>query len=158
MSGVSTLYVNYSEMPFTLYPPTLLLLTPCDFTSGSADDPSQVRIVRQRVQNQRPGTSRSVQCLMQKCHPPIPPVIVSYLHPQCPPLLSCPPPWPGHWNGPLGAFFESFGAVKASPMAAFRLLRNNEKVLLFPGGAKEVVKKRGQEYQLLWKDTPDFVS
>ena len=43
-------------------------------------------------------------------------------------------------------------------MAAFRLLRNNEKVLLFPGGAKEVVKKKGQEYQLLWKDTPDFVS
>lgn len=30
-------------------------------------------------------------------------------------------------------------------------------VLLFPGGAREVVKRRGQEYQLLWKDTPDFV-
>ena len=40
----------------------------------------------------------------------------------------------GHWNGPLGAFFESFGAVKASPMAAFRLLKNNEKVLLHGGG------------------------
>ncbi|KAG2447181.1 hypothetical protein HYH02_007924 [Chlamydomonas schloesseri] len=64
---------------------------------------------------------------------------------------------PGHWAGPFGKWFESFGSVKASPMAAFRLLRAREKVLLFPGGAKEVVKKRGQEYTLLWKDSPDFV-
>ena len=42
-------------------------------------------------------------------------------------------------------------------MAAFRLLKNNDKVLLFPGGAREVVKKRGEEYQLIWKETPDFV-
>ncbi|GAX74282.1 hypothetical protein CEUSTIGMA_g1731.t1 [Chlamydomonas eustigma] len=63
----------------------------------------------------------------------------------------------GHWKGPFGSFMESFGAVRASPMAAFRLLRSNEKVLLFPGGAREVVKKRSEEYQLLWKDTPDFV-
>ncbi|EFJ42301.1 hypothetical protein VOLCADRAFT_107348 [Volvox carteri f. nagariensis] len=64
---------------------------------------------------------------------------------------------PGHWAGPFGRWFESFGSVKASPMAAFRLLRASEKVLLFPGGAKEVVKKRGQEYKLLWKESPDFV-
>lgn len=44
----------------------------------------------------------------------------------------------GHWQGPLGQFFERFGAVKASPMAAFRLLRQGEAVLLYPGGAKEV--------------------
>jgi hypothetical protein len=30
-------------------------------------------------------------------------------------------------------------------------------VLLFPGGAREVNKRAGEEYQLLWKDTPDFV-
>ncbi|GLI61318.1 hypothetical protein VaNZ11_003674 [Volvox africanus] len=64
---------------------------------------------------------------------------------------------PGHWAGPFGRWFESFGSVKASPMSAFRLLRSSEKVLLFPGGAKEVVKKRGQEYTLLWKESPDFV-
>ncbi|KAF5832325.1 hypothetical protein DUNSADRAFT_11801 [Dunaliella salina] len=64
---------------------------------------------------------------------------------------------PGHWSGPLGSFFEIFGAVKASPMAAFRLLRNQEKVLLFPGGAKEVTKPRGSEYMLQWKSEPDFV-
>lgn len=64
---------------------------------------------------------------------------------------------PGHWSTPLGPFFERFGAVKAGPMAAYRLLRANEKVLLFPGGAKEVNKRQAQEYQLLWKDSPDFV-
>lgn len=29
--------------------------------------------------------------------------------------------------------------------------------LLFPGGAREVNKKVGQEYQLFWKESPDFV-
>lgn len=30
-------------------------------------------------------------------------------------------------------------------------------VLLFPGGAREVNKRVGQEYQLFWKETADFV-
>ncbi|KAJ9531874.1 hypothetical protein QJQ45_022011, partial [Haematococcus lacustris] len=64
---------------------------------------------------------------------------------------------PKHWSGPVGPFFEQFGAVKASPMAAFRLLKQNEKVLLFPGGAREVNKPRGSEYRLLWKEGADFV-
>lgn len=45
---------------------------------------------------------------------------------------------PGHWKTPLGPIFESLGAVQASPMAAYRLLRNSEAVLLFPGGSREV--------------------
>ena len=40
---------------------------------------------------------------------------------------------PGHWSGPLGPFFEQFGAVKAGPFTAHRLLRQGEQVLLFPG-------------------------
>eukprot|EP00798_Chlamydomonas_sp_ICE-L_P025747 gene25747-11410_t len=66
---------------------------------------------------------------------------------------------PGHWAppNPFGPFIESLGGVKASPLAAFRLLKNNEKVLLFPGGAREVCKTKDQSYQLLWKETPDFV-
>ena len=43
-----------------------------------------------------------------------------------------------HWRGPQGAFFQRFGAVKASPLAAFKLLRDGHAVLLFPGGAAEV--------------------
>ena len=48
---------------------------------------------------------------------------------------------PAHWQGPLGEFFQGFGAVKASPMAAYRLLKGGDSVLLFPGGGREV---RGQ--------------
>ncbi len=44
---------------------------------------------------------------------------------------------PGHWSGPMGPFFEQFGAVKAGPMTAYKLLRNGEQVLLFPGGMQE---------------------
>ena len=45
---------------------------------------------------------------------------------------------PRHWLSPLGALFERFGSVKASPVAAARLLRDREAMLLFPGGAREV--------------------
>ena len=45
---------------------------------------------------------------------------------------------PRHWLGPLGSVFQGFGAVRASPLAAARLLRQGEAVLLFPGGAREV--------------------
>ena len=49
---------------------------------------------------------------------------------------------PRHWLSPVGAFFERFGSVKASPMAAARLLRQREAVLLFPGGAREVSSQK----------------
>ena len=45
---------------------------------------------------------------------------------------------PAHWQLPLGEFFQGFGAVKASPMAAYRLLKGGDSVLLFPGGGREV--------------------
>ena len=45
---------------------------------------------------------------------------------------------PEHWQGPQGQLFDRFGAVKASPMAAYKLLRQGESVLLFPGGGREV--------------------
>ena len=47
---------------------------------------------------------------------------------------------PAHWQGPQGAFFDRFGAVKATARTAYRLLRNKESVLLFPGGGREVRK------------------
>ena len=46
---------------------------------------------------------------------------------------------PGHWATPLGDIFQRLGAVKASPLAAYRLLQNAEAVLLFPGGGREVL-------------------
>jgi len=60
-------------------------------------------------------------------------------------------------GSPLGPIFKRFGAVAASPRSAFRLLAEGEAVLLFPGGAAEVNKGKGQDYQLLWKKEADFV-
>jgi hypothetical protein len=47
---------------------------------------------------------------------------------------------PAHFNSPvgLGEVFERYGAVKASRIAAYKLLASGESVLLFPGGAREV--------------------
>lgn len=60
-------------------------------------------------------------------------------------------------GSPLGPIFQKFGAVAASPRSAFKLLSDGEAVLLFPGGAAEVNKGRGQDYRLMWKETADFV-
>ncbi len=51
---------------------------------------------------------------------------------------------PEHWQGPQGQLFDRFGAVKASPMAAYKLLRQGESVLLFPGGGREVCQANVQ--------------
>lgn len=69
------------------------------------------------------------------------------IHLPCPPLPWLPATPPGHWRGPFGKFFEGFGAVKASPMTAFRLLRAGEKVLLFPGGARWAIQWGGARVQ-----------
>jgi hypothetical protein len=39
----------------------------------------------------------------------------------------------------MGPIFEQFGAVRASPRAAYRLLKQGNSVLLFPGGGREVL-------------------
>ncbi|KAL2633848.1 hypothetical protein R1flu_005327 [Riccia fluitans] len=64
---------------------------------------------------------------------------------------------PGHWIAGVGGIFERYGNVKASKFAAYKLLKEGENVLLFPGGAREVCKRKGEEYKLIWKPTTDFV-
>ncbi|CAM6097309.1 unnamed protein product [Calypogeia fissa] len=64
---------------------------------------------------------------------------------------------PGHWLTGVGEIFERYGNVKATKMGAYKLLKEGENVLLFPGGAREVCKRKGEEYKLLWKETADFV-
>lgn len=58
---------------------------------------------------------------------------------------------PLHWLSPAGAVFERFGAIKATPFATYKLLKEGQSVLLFPGGAREVTKRRGENYQLKWR-------
>ncbi len=40
----------------------------------------------------------------------------------------------------MGAVFERFGAVRAGPFTAAKLLREREALLLFPGGGREVTR------------------
>lgn len=42
----------------------------------------------------------------------------------------------------MRAFLFRYGNVKATPFAAYKLLKEGEDVLLFPGGAREVVKRK----------------
>lgn len=60
-------------------------------------------------------------------------------------------------SGRWGNFVRDLGAVRASPRNFYRLLSAGECILLFPGGAREVCRRRGEEYQLFWKDDTDFL-
>jgi 1-acyl-sn-glycerol-3-phosphate acyltransferase len=58
--------------------------------------------------------------------------------------------------GGLGNFTQ-FGAVPVSGMNFFRLLKQGEAVLLFPGGVREAFKRRDEKYELFWPSKPEFV-
>ena len=48
---------------------------------------------------------------------------------------------------PLGADFSGLSA----------LMQNKQSVLVFPGGAREVFKRKGESYKLVWKERVGFV-
>jgi 1-acyl-sn-glycerol-3-phosphate acyltransferase len=56
------------------------------------------------------------------------------------------------WRDLLG----KFGVVDGNPDAAGRLLDSGAHVMVFPGGAWEVFKRKGQAYQLLWRKREGF--
>eukprot|EP00897_Mesotaenium_endlicherianum_P009126 jgi/Mesen1/8241/ME000443S07389 len=71
---------------------------------------------------------------------------------------------PGHWMSGVGQVMESCAAAACAkgwsegffcPLGT--LHPEGENVLLFPGGAREVNKRKGEEYQLMWKEKADFV-
>jgi 1-acyl-sn-glycerol-3-phosphate acyltransferase len=51
---------------------------------------------------------------------------------------------------------EMCGMVRGTRDNVRALMREDEHVLVFPGGADEVFKRRGQKYQLLWKERLGF--
>jgi 1-acyl-sn-glycerol-3-phosphate acyltransferase len=53
-------------------------------------------------------------------------------------------------------FLVKFGEVEGTRENAADLLRNRQYVLVFPGGAREAFKKKGEAYQLIWKDHIGF--
>ncbi|GAB2287394.1 hypothetical protein Dimus_021772 [Dionaea muscipula] len=50
-----------------------------------------------------------------------------------------------------------FGAVPVSAKYLFKLLETKSHVLLYPGGAREALHPKGEEYTLIWPEQPEFV-
>lgn len=53
--------------------------------------------------------------------------------------------------------FTRFGAVEVTPGNYYELLRRNETILLFPGGAKEAYHRKDEKNTLLWPEKTDFI-
>jgi 1-acyl-sn-glycerol-3-phosphate acyltransferase len=59
-------------------------------------------------------------------------------------------------TGTQAALVAAYGAVIGTPAAARRLMDEGESVLVFPGGAREIGKYRGEEYTLNWENRDGF--
>jgi 1-acyl-sn-glycerol-3-phosphate acyltransferase len=63
-----------------------------------------------------------------------------------------------HFKFPLWRdFVEQTGAVLGTRANCAALMRRGEHILVFPGGAREVFKHRGEAYRLIWKERLGFV-
>jgi 1-acyl-sn-glycerol-3-phosphate acyltransferase len=54
-------------------------------------------------------------------------------------------------------FVEQQGGVLGTRDNCARLMKRGEYLLVFPGGAREVFKRRGEAYRLIWKERFGFV-
>ena len=63
-----------------------------------------------------------------------------------------------HFKVPLWRdFVEQTGAVLGTRANCAALMRRGEHILVFPGGAREVFKHKGEAYRLIWKERFGFV-
>lgn len=63
----------------------------------------------------------------------------------------------GHFKVPgWRALLEGGGVVEGSPENCTRLMSEGKHVLVFPGGAREVMKRKGENYALVWKQRTGF--
>ncbi|PPD78295.1 hypothetical protein GOBAR_DD24791 [Gossypium barbadense] len=49
------------------------------------------------------------------------------------------------------------GAMPVSPKSLLKALSTNSHVLLYPGGAREALHRKGEAYKLFWPNQPEFV-
>ncbi|KAL6556753.1 mRNA-binding ribosome synthesis protein [Orobanche hederae] len=54
-------------------------------------------------------------------------------------------------------YLRLYGASPVSPSILFKLFQTKSHVLLYPGGAREALHRKGEEYKLFWPDQPEFV-
>jgi 1-acyl-sn-glycerol-3-phosphate acyltransferase len=51
---------------------------------------------------------------------------------------------------------EKYGVVPGTPENCARLMQDKEHILVFPGGAREAFKRKGEEHRLFWKKRTGF--
>lgn len=62
-----------------------------------------------------------------------------------------------HFKVPLiRDFLAKFGEVDGTRENCAELMRKNQYILVFPGGAREAFKRKGEAYKLLWKNHVGF--
>lgn len=62
-----------------------------------------------------------------------------------------------HFNVPFwGKQLEKYGVIVGSRDHCAALFEDNECVLVFPGGAREVSKRKDEKYRLVWKERVGF--
>lgn len=59
-------------------------------------------------------------------------------------------------RGPAADFVAAYGGVLGHPETAGELMEHDETVLVFPGGAREIAKFKGEEYTLRWDGRSGF--
>lgn len=63
----------------------------------------------------------------------------------------------GHFKVPgWGPFLVRHGMVLGTPENCSALMRAGQSVLVFPGGGREVMRRKGEAYQLIWKQRSGF--
>uniref|UniRef100_A0ACD5Z980 Uncharacterized protein n=1 Tax=Avena sativa TaxID=4498 RepID=A0ACD5Z980_AVESA len=53
--------------------------------------------------------------------------------------------------------YRILGAVPVTSLNFYKLLSEKHFVLLYPGGAREALHRKGEEYKLFWPEQPEFV-
>lgn len=62
-----------------------------------------------------------------------------------------------HFKVPLWRdVLTAFGVVDGTRAITAELMRRNEVILVYPGGGREVAKRKGEQYQLIWKERMGF--
>lgn len=62
----------------------------------------------------------------------------------------------GRMPGPAADVLSACGAVVGSPESAGELMRRDEPILVFPGGAREIAKFKGEAHTLRWDNRSGF--
>jgi 1-acyl-sn-glycerol-3-phosphate acyltransferase len=63
----------------------------------------------------------------------------------------------GHFKVPVwGSFLQKHGMVLGTPENCSALMRDGQSILVFPGGGREVMRRKGEAYRLIWKQRTGF--